>query len=69
MQDNFKQVFALYSLEIIFSFLIKMSTQKAMEQKLHLFIPLGIQRVARLIISFVLEMSVITSLQTDTDTD
>ena len=44
--------FALHSSEIIFSFLIKMSTLKGVE--------LGIQRIAHWIISFMRKVSVIT---------
>ena len=68
MQDYFKRFFVLCSLEVIFSFLIKMVMLKAIEIET-VFIPLGIPRVARWIISFMLHLSVITSLQNDTYTD
>ena len=53
--------FFLPSSEIIFSFLIKMSTLKAIKIESAFFIPLRNPWVTRLVISFVLEISVINS--------
>ena len=53
--------FVLHSSEVIFSFLIKKSRQKAIEIEIAFFIPLGIPRVAHWIISFMLHISAITS--------
>ena len=49
----------LHSSEVIFSFLIKNSRQKAIEIETAFFIPLGIPRVAHWIISFMLHISAI----------
>ena len=54
MQDHFKRLFVLCSSEMIFSFLIKKPKPKAIEIELAFFIPLGIPRVTRWIISFML---------------
>ena len=56
MQDYLKRFFVLCSSEIRFSFLIKMSMLKAIEIETTFFIPLGIPRVARWIISYVLKI-------------
>ena len=66
MQYYFKRFFVLHSLEVIVSFLIKKSRQKAIEIETAFFIPLGFPRVAHWIISFMLHISVITPPQTDT---
>ena len=62
MQYYFKRFFVLHSSEVIFSFLIKKSRQKAIEIKIAFFIPLGIPGVAHWIISIMLHISVITSV-------
>ena len=61
MQYYFKRLFALHFSEVIFSFLIKKSRQKAIEIETAFFIPLGISKVTHWIISFMLHISVITS--------
>ena len=61
MQYYFKRFFVLHPSEVIFSFLIKKSRQKAIEIETAFFIPLGIPRVAHWIISFMLHISAITS--------
>ena len=61
MQYCFKRFFVLYSLEVIFSFLIKRSKQKAIEIETALFHSLGNPKGRAWIISFVLYISVITS--------
>ena len=61
MQYYFKQFFALHSSEVIFSFLIKKSRQKAVEIEIAFFHSLGNPRVAHWIISFMLHVSAITS--------
>ena len=61
MQYYFKRFFVLHSLEVIFSFLIKTSRQKAIEIGTAFFIPLGIPRVPHWIISFMLHISAIIS--------
>ena len=71
MQYYFNGFFVLHSSEVIFSFLTKRSRQKAIEVEIafFFFIPLGIPRVAHRIISFMLHISVITSLAIDTYID
>ena len=61
MQCYFKRFFVLHSLEVIFSFLIKQSRQKAIEIETAFFIPLGIPKIAHWIISFMLHISAIIS--------
>ena len=62
IQYYLKRFFVLHSLEVIFSFLIKKSRQKAIEiENCIFFIPLGIPRAEHWIISFVLHISVVTS--------
>ena len=63
IQEYFKRLFVLRSSGVIFLFLIKMSMLKAIEIEITFFIPLGIPRVARWIISFMLHMSVIKTVQ------
>ena len=58
MQDYFKRFFVLCSSEVIFLFLIKMLMLKAIEIEIAFFL---FPRVARWIISFMLNISVITS--------
>ena len=61
MQYYFKRFFVLHSSEVIFSFLIKKSRQKAIEIETAFFIPLGMPRVSHWIISFMLHISAIIS--------
>ena len=61
IQYYFKLSFVLHSSEVIFSFLIKKSRQKAIEIKIAFFIPLGIPRIAHWIIPFMLHIPAITS--------
>ena len=57
----FQTVFVFHYSEVMFSFLIK-SQDKSNRNRIAFFIPLGIPRVTHWIISFMLHISVITSL-------
>ena len=57
----FERFFVLHSLEVIFSFLIKVKAKAREIEIAFFFIPLGIPRVAHWIISFMLHISIIIS--------
>ena len=61
MQYYFKRVFVLHSSEVIFSFLIKKSRQKAIEIEIAIFHSLGNPKGHTLNLFFMLHISVITS--------
>ena len=63
MQYYFKRFFVLHSSEVNYIFISdkKISRQKAIEIEIAFFVPLGIARDAHSIISFMLNISAITS--------
>ena len=64
MQYYFKQFFVLHSSEVLFSFLIKKSRQKAIEIEITFFHPLGNSKGRTLDNFFLLHISAVTSLNT-----